>query len=79
MPYVVINTSNMYDPENNVRYSTFEKADAKARETLSKFPASKLSVAEVLAEYSAVVDVTSAAPDPVVDDEPMPEEEEPMQ
>ena len=78
MPFIVINTNNAYDPENNVRYSTFEKADAKARDTLSRFPATKLCVAEVLAEYSATVDVTSVAPEPVVDDEPMPEEE-PMQ
>lgn len=71
MPFIIINGSNAYDPNNQQEYATAEEADAKAREILQAFPQSIVRTAQLLNSYSAKVTITSkavpetpAAPDP---------------
>lgn len=69
MPFIVFNENNAYDARNTQRYGTQAKADAVAREMLSQFPNARIFVAEILSEYSATVDITVNAPQPVTDPE----------
>ncbi|MBA1200359.1 hypothetical protein G7009_00880 [Pseudomonas capeferrum] len=62
MPYVVINTTNPYDPENQTRYATQTEADARARQILNQFPTAQVSTAQVLKDYSAKVSITAKDP-----------------
>lgn len=79
MPFLVINKANIYDARNFEPISTREKADVKARELLEVAPASQILITEILATYSAVVSVTVADPEPVVEEEEPPVEEEPQE
>lgn len=63
MPFVAINATNAYDPNNNTRYATQAEADTRAREVLTQFPTAKVFVAQVLKEYSATVTVTVTDPE----------------
>ena len=67
MPYVVINSTNAYDPTNAVRYATQPEADARAREILNLYPTAKVFVAQVLKEYAAVVTITATDPETPVE------------
>lgn len=73
MPYIAINLSNAYDPENNARFATSEEADARARSILNQFPAAQVFTAQVLKEYSAKVSITAKEP-AVPETVPAPEE-----
>jgi hypothetical protein len=59
MPYIVINTSNSYDPSNQTEYATEAEADAKAREILQAFPQSNVRTAQLLKTYRAQVTITA--------------------
>ena len=61
MPFVVINSTNSFDQNNQVEYATAEEADAAAREILQAFPQSTIRTAQLLNSYSAKVTVTSKA------------------
>lgn len=62
MPYIAINLSNAYDPDNNTRFATREEADARARAVLNQFPTAQVFTAQVLKEYSAKVSITAKEP-----------------
>ncbi|WP_028941634.1 hypothetical protein [Pseudomonas vranovensis] len=70
MPYIVINTSNHYDPANQIHHATEEAADQAARDLLSSQPAAIVHTAKVLKRYTAEVTVTVDEPESV---EPMEE------
>ncbi|AYN15527.1 hypothetical protein CHR29_16585 [Pseudomonas monteilii] len=74
MPYIAINLSNAYDPENNTRFATPEEADARARAVLNQFPTAQVFTAQVLKEYSAKVSITAKEP---AEPESVPAPEEP--
>jgi hypothetical protein len=75
MPYIVINTSNSYDPSNQTEYATEAEADAKAREILQAFPQSNIRTAQLLNSYSAKVTITSkAVPETPAEPDPAPAE-----
>lgn len=61
MPFIVINSSNAFDPSNQIEYATADEADAKARELLQIFPQTVVRTAQLLNSYSAKVTVTSKA------------------
>jgi len=61
MPYIVINSSNSFDPNNQLEFATEAEADAKAREVLAAFPQSQIRTAQLLNSYSAKVTVTAKA------------------
>lgn len=61
MPFIVINSSNAFDPSNQVEYATADEADAKARELLQAFPQTIVRTAQLLNSYSAKVTVTAKA------------------
>lgn len=61
MPFIVINSSNAYDPNNQTEYSTEAEADAKAREIMQSFPQSVIRTAQLLNTYSAKVTVSVKA------------------
>lgn len=72
MPFVVINSSNAFDPNNQVEFSTEAEADAKARELMSLQPQAVVRTAQLLNTYSAKVTVTVKAVPEIV---PEPEAE----
>jgi hypothetical protein len=59
MTYIVINTTNAYDPSNQVEFATELEADAKAREILSTFPQSIIRTAKLLKTYTATVSIST--------------------
>lgn len=61
MPFIIINGSNAFDPNNHVEFATADEADAKAREILQAFPQSLVRTAQLINTYSAKVTVTSRA------------------
>lgn len=61
MPYLVINSANSYDPNNQTEFATEAEADAKAREILQMFPQSSIRTAQLLNSYSAKVTISSKA------------------
>jgi hypothetical protein len=61
MPFIVINGSNAYDPQNQQEYATVDEADARAREIMQAFPQSVVRTAQLLNSYSAKVTITSKA------------------
>lgn len=62
MPYVVVNTSNDFEPSKGVRYASSEEADAVARDILMRSPASKVFTAQVIADYEGRVEITASDP-----------------
>lgn len=72
MPFIVINSSNAYDPNNQTEYQTVEEADARAREIMQSYPQSVVRTAQLLNTYSAKVTVTVKAVPEIV---PEPEAE----
>jgi hypothetical protein len=69
MPYIVINSSNAFDPNNQTEYATADEADAKAREILQSQPQATVRTAQLLNTYSAKVSVSvKAIPDAPADD-----------
>ena len=72
MPFIVINSSNAYDPNNQTEYQTVEEADARARDIMQSYPQSVVRTAQLLNTYSAKVTVTVKAVPEIV---PEPEEE----
>ncbi|MNJ32909.1 hypothetical protein D3C77_275870 [compost metagenome] len=70
MPYIVINTTNHYDPASQLRHATEEAADQAARELLAAQPTAIVHTAKVLKRYTAEVTVTVDEPESV---EPMEE------
>lgn len=65
MPFVAVNSTNIYDPTNNTRYATQAEADTRAREILTQFPTAKVYVAQVLKEYAATVTIVTSDPETV--------------
>ncbi|WP_085678075.1 MULTISPECIES: hypothetical protein [unclassified Pseudomonas] len=59
MPYIVINSSNFYDPANLVEHPTEADADAAARELLKAQPTAIVRTAQVIKRYSAQVQITA--------------------
>ena len=59
MPFIVINTSNNFDPIHQTEFATEAEADAAARELLKAQPAAIVRTAQVLKRYSAQVRVTA--------------------
>ena len=72
MPFIVINSSNAFDQNNQVEFSTEAEADAKARELMSLQPQAVVRTAKLLNTYSAKVTVTVKAVPEIV---PEPEAE----
>ncbi len=72
MPFIVINSSNAYDPNNQTEYQTVEEADARAREIMQSYPQSVVRTAQLLNTYNAKVTVTVKAVPEIV---PEPEAE----
>ena len=58
MPFIVINTSNNFDPIHQNEYPTEQDADAAARKLLEEQPAAIVRTAQVLKRYSAKVTVS---------------------
>ncbi|UVM53477.1 hypothetical protein LOY37_13920 [Pseudomonas sp. B21-012] len=63
MPFIVINTSNHFDPANQVEHATEEAADQAARELLAAQPTAVVRTAKVLQRYSSTVTVAAEAAD----------------
>ncbi|KTC63520.1 hypothetical protein AO262_36495 [Pseudomonas fluorescens ABAC62] len=61
MPFIVLNSSNAFDPNNQTEFSTETEADAKAREIMQAFPQSVVRTAQLLNTYSAKVTVSVKA------------------
>ena len=68
MPFIVINTSNNFDPINQVEFTTAEEADAQAREILTTQPQAIVRTAQLLNTYSAQVVITAGPVPEVVTD-----------
>ncbi|WP_341796150.1 MULTISPECIES: hypothetical protein [unclassified Pseudomonas] len=60
MPFIVINTTNNFDPIHQNEYVTEQEADAAARNLLEEQPAALVRTAQVLKRYSATVTITTA-------------------
>ncbi|MDD2108904.1 hypothetical protein ACK56M_10215 [Pseudomonas sp. s4] len=58
MPFIVINTSNNFDPIHQNEYPTEQDADAAARKLLEEQPAAIVRTAQVIKRYSAKVTVS---------------------
>lgn len=58
MPFIVINSSNHYDPINQNEYPTEQAADEAARQLLEEQPNTVVRTAQVLKRYSAKVTVS---------------------
>lgn len=59
MPFIVINSSNHFDPVHQNEFATEQEADAAARELLKAQPAAVVRTAQVIKRYSAQVRVTA--------------------
>jgi hypothetical protein len=70
MPFIVINGSNSFDPNNQVEYASEAEADAKAREILGAFPQSLIRTAQLVKTYRAQVTITA---------EDVPEQDQPTE
>ena len=68
MPFIVINSSNAFDPINLIEFSTAEEADAQAREIVSTQPQVVVRTAQLINTYSAKVTVTAKPVPEVVAD-----------
>ena len=63
MPYIVINTTNYYEPANQFHHATEEAADLAARDLLAAQPGAVVHMAKVLKRYTAEVTVTVEEPE----------------
>lgn len=71
MPYVAINLTNDYDPDNKTRFTSLEQAKERIQAGLRQFPSHRFVTAELLEEFTAEVVITGsepAKPDPVPDE-----------
>ena len=59
MAYVVINTTNSFDPIHQMEFASAAEADAQAREMLIAQPQMVLRTAQLISTYSAEVTVTA--------------------
>ena len=59
MSFIVINTTNAFDPIHQLVFATNESADAQAREILTTQPQAIVRTAKLLATYSAQVVITA--------------------
>jgi len=62
MPYAAINATNAFDASNTQRFSTQEKADARAREILATNPSASVMVVEILFDYRTDLTITAVTP-----------------
>jgi hypothetical protein len=69
MSFIVINTSNNFDPINNEVFATAEEADAQARAIVTAQPQALVRTAQLINAYSAQIIIT-AEPVPEVLTEP---------
>ncbi|WP_063912480.1 hypothetical protein [Pseudomonas sp. p21] len=60
MPFIVINSSNNFDPIHQNEYVTEQEADAAARSLLEEQPTALVRTAQVMKRYSAKVTVSVA-------------------
>lgn len=67
MPFIVINSSNHFDPIHQTEYATEQEADSAARQLLKEQPAALVRTAQVIKRYSATVTVTAADADETSD------------
>ncbi|WP_447742147.1 hypothetical protein [Pseudomonas laurentiana] len=58
MPFIVINSSNNFDPIHQNEYATDQDAGAAARQLLEEQPNAVVRTAQVLKRYSAKVTVS---------------------
>lgn len=58
MPFIVINSSNNFDPIHQNEYATEKEADAAARQLLEEQPAAIVRTAQVLKRFKAQVTVS---------------------
>ena len=68
MSFLVINTSNSFDPIHQLAFATVEEADAQARAILTTQPQAILRTAQLLNTYSAQVVITAGPVPEVVTD-----------
>lgn len=59
MSFIVINTTNAFDPIHQLAFATVEEADAQAREILTTQPQAIVRTAQLLNTYSAQVVITA--------------------
>jgi hypothetical protein len=59
MSFIVINTSNNFDPINQEIFATAEEADAQARAIISAQPQAVVRTAQLINAYSAQVIITA--------------------
>lgn len=76
MPFIVIDTTNDYNPLNKRQFATETEAEAAATQELQSNPRVVLSTAKVLKVFKAEVTVTAQEPAEV---EPQGSAEEPAQ
>ena len=68
MSFIVINTSNNFDPINHEVFATPEEADAQARAIVTAQPQAVVRTAQLISAYSAEVIITAEpVPDVVTD------------
>ena len=68
MPFIVINSSNAFDPINLIEFATAAEADAHARELMNAQPQVVVRTAQLINTYSAKVTVTAKPATEVVND-----------
>ncbi|AJQ46887.1 MULTISPECIES: hypothetical protein [Pseudomonas] len=73
MPFIVIDTTNDYNPINKRQFATEGEAETAATQELQSNPRVVLSTAKVIKVFKAEVTVTAQAPDEV-EPEASPEE-----
>ena len=66
MPFIVIDTTNDYNPINKRQFATEAEAEAAATQELQANPRVVLSTVKVLKVFKAEVTVTAQAPEEVV-------------
>lgn len=59
MPFIVMNSSNAFDPIHQQEFATAAEADAQARELLQQQPQAVVRTAQLLNTYAAKVTVTA--------------------
>jgi hypothetical protein len=59
MSFIVINTSNNFDPINHEVFATAEEADAQARAIVTAQPQALVRTAQLINAYSAQIIITA--------------------
>lgn len=68
MSFIVINTSNNFDPIHHEVFASVEEADAQARAIVTAQPQAVVRTAQLISAYSAEVIITAEpVPDVVTD------------